>query len=158
VRVAGKQGEVLRRRFSREHVFISRDNTPLTESALLYAALVRHCNAAGIESRRLDADGREIDHVDVHSLRRTFATELIVNGADPKTVQELLGHRSLAITTNLYVEVHGRTKRHAPSCLSYGAGASPPEHLIPLPGAKPGQKMVTIAERAKPDEAQVSAG
>jgi site-specific recombinase XerD len=71
--------------------------------------------------------------VDLHSLRRTFATDLIVNGADPKSVQELLGHKTLAMTMNIYAKVHGRTKRQTVAKLSYGRGTTPPEGIVELP-------------------------
>ena len=51
-----------------------------------------------------------------HSLRHTFATLLISEGVNPKTVSELLGHSSVAFTLDIYTGVYETEKPAQLSC------------------------------------------
>jgi integrase len=128
-----KANAKIQARFSRDHVFVSSQNTPLCYRTYLLSSFLRCCERGGIQVRTTDRDGRVVEHVDIHSLRRTFATNLIVNGADPRTVQDLLGHKTLAMTMGIYVKVHVQNKRQVLGRLTYGKGATGPGYLVSLP-------------------------
>lgn len=55
----------------------------------------------------------KINQTSFHALRHTFATRLIENKVDIKTVSELLGHSSVNITISIYVHSEFNTKRKA---------------------------------------------
>lgn len=54
-----------------------------------------------------------IKNITFHSLRHTFATRLIENKVDIKTISELLGHSSTNITISIYVHSEYSTKKKA---------------------------------------------
>lgn len=47
-----------------------------------------------------------------HSIRHSFATRLLEKGADIKTISELLGHKSIQITLDIYSHVSQDLKRN----------------------------------------------
>lgn len=75
-----------------QQVFINHRGAALTTAGVTYVL-----NEI-IQRSSLDAD------IHPHMLRHTFATHLLNNGADLRTVQELLGHENLS-TTQMYTHV-----------------------------------------------------
>lgn len=53
-----------------------------------------------------------LDAVGFHTIRHTFATRCIQSGMDVKTLSEILGHSSAAITLNTYVHSSIEVKRN----------------------------------------------
>lgn len=56
-------------------------------------------------------ESSDIDVLHFHCLRHTFATRCIENGADYKSVSEILGHTTINTTLNMYVHPPMEEKR-----------------------------------------------
>ena len=80
-------------------VFLNRRGARLSRQ-MVFIMLQRAVADAGIEKK-----------VSPHSLRHSFATELVENGADLRAVQEMLGHESIA-TTEIYTHISRETLRN----------------------------------------------
>jgi len=76
----------------RDELFLNARGRPLTRQGVHYL-LRRRVRAAGIERP-----------VSAHTLRHSFATHLVRAGADLRSVQEMLGHATVA-TTQVYTHV-----------------------------------------------------
>lgn len=103
--------------FSREHVFVTGAGTPYRHNLL--AKFYKCCQKAGIE------DAEPHGSVDLHSLRVSFATLAINNGASPKAVQAILGHSTLAMTMNIYSRATEGAKREAVAALPFAKVSDP---------------------------------
>jgi site-specific recombinase XerD len=83
-----------------------------------------------------------------HKLRHTFATHLIRNGVDIRTVQELMGHSELE-TTAKYLHSDTRTKQAAVGKLN-GLLGSPPEPVATAGGDQPEDALPEAGEQITP--------
>ncbi len=63
-----------------------------------------------------------IRHVTPHMLRHTFASRMIENGADPKSLSKIIGHANVAFTLHRYVNVDDAHLMHQMRLISMGRG------------------------------------
>lgn len=85
---------------SKDIAFVNRYGRPMTR-AMVFTIVKRLCAEAGITKT-----------VSPHTLRHSFATHLLQNGADLRIIQQLLGHEDLA-TTEIYTHLNVQDLRQA---------------------------------------------
>lgn len=100
--------EALTRRGQASTVFVKDSRDPWTPDAFSHAFAVA-CQRAGVET------------LHPHVLRHTFASRLVMAGVDIRTVQELMGHKNIAMTLR-YSHLSPDHQRRAIATL---------EHLFP---------------------------
>ncbi|KRL90842.1 tyrosine recombinase XerC [Lactobacillus kalixensis] len=86
------RSKLLKNSEEKDYVFLNNQGQALTDRGIEYI-MQRVFNKAGIGGK-----------VHPHELRHTFATAMLNNGADLRTVQELLGHTNIS-TTQIYTHV-----------------------------------------------------
>ena len=65
----------------------------------------------GIMCRQAKKKVPGLENFHFHTLRHTFTSNLLSNGAAPKDVQELLGHADVSTTMNIYAHATREAKR-----------------------------------------------
>lgn len=97
---------VRKRRTRTRALFISTHNTRMSTSAV-WKMIKGYCRKARISK----------DRIDPHMLRHTFATTLLANGENLRTIQVLMNHKNIA-TTSRYLHSHNTELANAVNRIS----------------------------------------
>lgn len=91
-----RDSQILKRGKYTDYIFLNAHGGPLTRQAI-WQMIKKYCQEVSITK-----------NVTPHTLRHTFATHLLENGADLRVVQEILGHSDIS-TTQIYTNL---TQKH----------------------------------------------
>lgn len=84
--------QYIRKKQQPDELFLNRSGTAISRVSI-WRMIKKHALAAGAP-----------EAIHPHTLRHSFATHLVANGADLRAVQEMLGHASIS-TTEIYTHV-----------------------------------------------------
>ena len=65
--------------------------------------IIRDCN--GMQLEKKEKEPVLLPPFSCHSLRHTFTTRMVESGVNIKVVQEVLGHKSVSTTLDIYTDV-----------------------------------------------------
>lgn len=83
-------------------VFVSKTGTPLNRRNVNRTLIIL-----------LNAADCSVKEASVHDLRHSFGSELILHGVDIKVVSELMGHKDIQTTYNIYIHILPEQKSNA---------------------------------------------
>lgn len=71
------------------------------------------CGISNMYQRFMQRNSNKIRYLKFHGLRHSYASALIENGENPKTVQHNLGHSNVALTLDVYSHSYENAQRNA---------------------------------------------
>jgi site-specific recombinase XerD len=92
-------------------VLVTRSGTP-TAAQFAWRVLKRVAARAGVRVQAApDAAGHNVSTISPHTMRRTFATDLLNRGVRMEVVSQALGHRDTRTTSMSYAELQSKTAK-----------------------------------------------
>lgn len=101
-----------------DFIFINRFGATQHQGTLNKAIkrMIRDCNDEVLAKSKI-ADPVLLPPFSCHSLRHTFTTRAVEAGMNVKVLQEILGHKDISTTLDIYTDVTKDTKKKEASAL-----------------------------------------
>ena len=98
-----------------DFIFVNRFGATQHQGTLNKAIkrIIRDCNDEVLLKSK-EKDPVLLPPFSCHSLRHTFTTRAVESGMNVKVLQEVLGHKDISTTLNIYIDVTEDTKKKCP--------------------------------------------